>query len=399
MGMRQPLTGVNPTGLELHSTSEVRPQSPIPNTISLRNLQIGDVVTTPSRGMLTAIGRTSLNDDVFEEDSTTRFFEREIADICAHEAAAFVLTGTMANQLALRVLLPQPPHSVLADSQSHIVHWEAGGVAHLSGAMVQLIRPLNGRYLTLDDIRRHAIITEDVHKCPTRVISLENTTSGNVVPLAELRRIKSWAEQKRVAVHIDGARLWEAVAAGAGTMREFAQCADMLTLDFSKNLGAPMGAMVVGPARLIQRLRRFRKSIGGGMRQAGVLAAAAREAVMENFGLGQTDSRGVLVRCHGLARRAGRMWTERGGKLLREVDTNMLWLDLKTAGIDPRDWNEEGRKQGIKLDGMRVVMHHQVCEEALENLKAVMDKVLKCSTVEHEERPDRTMSVPERAKL
>lgn len=326
--------------------------------------------------MLTAIARATLNDDVFEEDIETKSFEREIADLCAHEGAAFVISGTMANQLALRTLLHQPPHGVLADSQSHIINWEAGGVAHLSGAMVQGIRPLNMRYLTLSDLQKHAIITEDVHKCPTRVVSIENTASGTIVPLEELRRIKSWAKKNGIAVHLDGARLWEAVAAGAGTMREFALCADVVTLDFSKNLGAPMGAMVVGPAELIQRLRRIRKSIGGGMRQAGVLAAAARQAVIENFGPEQTDSKGVLAGCHKLARKTGRMWIQKGGRLLREVDTNMVWLDLRYAGIKPADWNEAGKRKGIKLDGARLVFHHQVCEEALGRLEMVMDEVL-----------------------
>lgn len=340
------------------------------------SFSLGDVITTPSQGMLTAIARTTLNDDVFEEDTTTSSFEHDIATLCGHEAAAFVLSGTMANQLALRTILHQPPHGILADAQSHIIHWEAGGVAHLSGAMVQAIRPINGRYLTLADVQKHAVITDDVHKCPTRVVSVENTTSGTIVPLAELRRIGTWARGNGIAVHMDGARLWEAVAAGAGTIREFSRCVDVVTLDFSKNLGAPMGAMVVGPAGLIRRLRRIRKSVGGGMRQAGVLAAAARQAVVENFGLGQVDSRGVLGRSHELARRVGRMWTERGGRLLREVETNMVWLDLRHAGVDSTAWNGAGTRRGIRLNGERVVLHHQVCESAMEKLKAVIEEVL-----------------------
>ncbi|KAI8262737.1 u4 u6 small nuclear ribonucleoprotein prp4 [Colletotrichum sp. SAR11_239] len=253
-----------------------------------------DVVTTPSQGMLLAIARTTLHDDVYGEDSTTRNFEEEMARTCGHESAAFVLSGTMANQLAIRSLLHQPPHAVLADASAHIIHWEAGGVAHLSGAMVQGIRPLNGLYLTLEDVKKHAVLTDDVHKCPTQVVSIENTISGVVIPLAELQRIKAWASTHGVAVHMDGARLWEAVSAGAGALDDFGKCCDVLTLDFSKNLGAPMGAMVLGSSELIRRLKRIRKSIGGGMRQAGVLAAAARQAVVENFGLGNRDTKGVL---------------------------------------------------------------------------------------------------------
>ncbi|KAF3803385.1 putative WD repeat-containing protein [Colletotrichum gloeosporioides] len=121
-----------------------------------------DVVTTPSQGMLLAIARTTLHDDVYGEDSTTRNFEEEMAKTCGHESAAFVLSGTMANQLAIRSLLHQPPHAVLADASAHIIHWEAGGVAHLSGAMVQGIRPANGLYLTLEDIKKHAVLTDDL---------------------------------------------------------------------------------------------------------------------------------------------------------------------------------------------------------------------------------------------
>jgi threonine aldolase len=326
--------------------------------------------------MLAAIGQATLNDDVYEEDYTTATFEKEIASLCGHEAAAFVLSGTMANQLALRVLLHQPPHAILADVSAHIIHWEAGGIAHLSGAMVQAIRPLNGLYLTLQDIEKHAVLTDDVHKCPTRVVSIENTCSGTIVPLDELRKVKSWTEGKGLSVHIDGARLWEAVAAGAGRLQDFAQCCDILTLDFSKNLGAPMGAMVVGSAETIKRLRRIRKSIGGGMRQAGVLASAARQAVVENFGMSQTDTRGVLGRSHMLARMVGQMWTERRGKLLRPVETNMVWLDLKESGISVEEWNRLGAKHGTRLSGNRIVLHFQICDVAMQLLRTAMDEVV-----------------------
>lgn len=146
-------------------------------------------------------------------------------------------------------------------------------------------------------------MTDDVHKCPTRVISLENTTSGHVISLSELRRIKTWADQNKIPVHLDGARLWEAISAGAGTLRDFAQCADLTTLDFSKSLAAPMGAMVVGSLPRTKALKRIRKGIGGGMRQAGVLAAAARQDVLEHFGSGIVCTQPHLPRSHGMALR------------------------------------------------------------------------------------------------
>lgn len=172
----------------------------------------------------------------------------------------------MANQLALRSLLTQPPYSILTDASSHIIHWEAGGVALLSGAMVHALRPSNGNHLTLRDVVKNYSTTSDVHKVPTRVISIEQPTLGTVIPLSDLQDIKQWATANEIRVHIDGARLWEAVSANGICIKNFAQCCDILTLDFSKNLGAPMGAVVLGSEDIIRNLKRVRKVIGGGMR-------------------------------------------------------------------------------------------------------------------------------------
>ncbi|KAG6365650.1 hypothetical protein INS49_007261 [Diaporthe citri] len=327
--------------------------------------------------MLDAIRRTTLNDDVYGEDQTTSAFEREMAAICGKEAAAFVITGTMANQLALRTLLNEaPPYAIMTDAQSHIVHWEAGGAAFINGAMVQAIRPLNGRYLTAMDAEKHAVLAYDVHKAPTRVISIENTNSGTIIPLAELQRLHSWARRNQVSIHMDGARLFDAVCASGTSLRGFAQCADLVTLDFSKNLGAPMGAMVLGTTNAIQRLKRTRKGLGGGMRQAGVLAAAARQAVVENFGLSGVDSVGTLARSNEIARSIGQLWTEGGGRLLRSVETNVVWVDLKALGIEEKEWNAAGKRRGICLDGKRIMFHHQICDEAVLQLQSVINEVL-----------------------
>jgi threonine aldolase len=336
------------------------------------------VITTPSLKILDAIRRSTLNDDVYGEDATTINFEKELAALCGLESAAFVLSGTMANQLALRALLLQPPHAILASHDSHIIHWEAGGIAHLSGAMIQSVKPSNNLYLTLEDIQKYAVVTDDIHKCPTRAISIENTSHGNIVPITELEGIKEWAEHRDIGVHIDGARLWEAMAAkgGLGSLKEFARCCDVLTLDFSKNLAAPLGAMVLGSTELIKRLKHFRKSIGGGMRQAGVLASAAREAVIENFGVNEHNPGGLLRHSHSLARRVANMWVARGGRVSRAVETNMVWLDLKAAGITTDEWNKIGEERGIRLSGKRIVLHHQICETAMKRLEIAMNHVL-----------------------
>jgi len=336
----------------------------------LRSLDVtGDVITTPSLSMLHAIAQSTLRDDVFREDTTMIDFESFIAGLAGHEAGCFALTGTMANQLALRTLLTQAPHALLCASTAHILNFEAGGPALLGGTMVQPVVPLNGKFLTLADIRAHAVLDDDdVHKCPTRAISLENTAGGSIVPLSEMQLIRQWTEENDIAIHLDGARLWEAVAAGAGTVAQYCSLADTVTLDFSKNLGAPMGAMVVSSRHIINRMRRIRKAIGGGVRQGGMLAAAARVAVEQ-----QSDK---LIRSHEMAKRVESMWRSRQGRVLRSTETNICWLDLRAAGISREDFNNAGKQQGIRLDGERVVLHHQISEEALRQISLVFDYVL-----------------------
>lgn len=342
-------------------------------------IRLGDVITTPTLSMLSAIINTTLRDDVFMEDATTTGLEAHMASLTGYEAGMFVITGTMANQLALRTSLTQPPHAILTDAQAHIVHWEAGGIASASGALLQAVSPSNATYLTLEDIKAHAETTDDVHKCPTRVISLENTVAGSIFPLSELRRISKWARSQNppILLHLDGARLWEAIAAGAGNLRDYAELFDSLSLDFSKNLGAPMGAMVLSSARFIKQARRIRKSIGGGMRQAGVLSSACRAAVDETFGPGiwGFEDGGKLRRTHEMAKSLGDLWISLGGKLERIVETNMLWLDLKDLKISKEELNKAGEKRGVKLDGKRICLHHQISEESISRLGLVFKDI------------------------
>jgi threonine aldolase len=326
--------------------------------------------------MLAAMTTSTLHDDVFREDTTTLSFESYMAHLCGHEDGAFVISGTMANQLALRTLLGQQPYAILADARAHIIHFEGGSVS-MNGAAVQQVRPSNGRYMRLEDIIKKAVISDDVHKCPTQVISIENTAGGSIVPIDEMKRISDWARRHGIKLHLDGARLWEAVAAGAGSLKDYCTLCDLVCLDFSKNLGAPMGAMVLGVGRLIAQLRRVRKSIGGAMRQCGPLVAAARVAVDEQFGSGVWGSLDTLRRVHEVAMRVGEMWMEHGGRLLGGVETNQVWVDLEDAGIDARVWNEIGRKHGVKLDGKRIVLHHQISEDAVSKLGDVFCEVLK----------------------
>lgn len=319
----------------------------------------GDTMTKPTLSMLDAICQTTLLDDVFNEDPVTNSLQEYVAERTGHEGALLVMSGTMGNQVAIRTHLVQPPYSVLCDHRSHIICYEAGGVSAWTGATVQPVIPKNGIYLTLDDVQRHAVLDDDQHYCPTTLISLENTLDGMVMPLDEARRITEWAHANNVKVHLDGARLWEAVAAGAGSLAEYTSLFDSVSLCFSKGLGAPIGSIITGSKEFIKKARWFRKSIGGGTRQAGVISAAARVAVEETFGPDPHGQEGKLRDTHAKARRVADLWTARGGKLQHPVHTNMVWLDLDASGVGPNDLAEIGKEKDMKLSGGRVVVHYR----------------------------------------
>jgi threonine aldolase len=336
----------------------------------------GDVVTTPTPSMLRAIQQCTLLDDVFMEDPTTLSLESHLASLTRHEASLFVLSGTMGNELALRSHLTQPPYSILCDYRAHILEWEAGGVASLCGALVKGVVPSNGVYLTLEDIKKNIILSDDVHACPTRAISLENTLGGTIMPLSETQRISQFARSHGVRLHLDGARLWEAVVAGAGSLTDYTTCFDSVSLCFSKGLGAPVGSILVGSKPFIKQARWIRKSIGGGLRQPGIITAAARVAVDETFGRGPNGEGGLLRRSHEVAREIAKLWEDMGGKLAKRTETNMVWFDLEDAGMSEEDFVKVGEKHRLRVLGGRLVVHYQISAEAMERLRGVMAEVL-----------------------
>lgn len=285
-----------------------------------------------------------------------------------------------------------PPHALLTDVRSHINAWEAGGAAATCGAHMQPVHPANGHHLTLADVRRVAVVSEDVHACPTRLVTLENTLAGTVLPLADAQAIAAWcrAQNPPILVHLDGARLWEAVARLAedetpnatpeemttsqiALLRAYCAAADSVSLCFSKGLGAPIGSMIAGSQAFVKRARWVRKSIGGALRQAGVIAAPARVAVDETF-LGNR-----LVASHVQAKRIAAMWTSKGGKLAEPTETNMVWLDIEAARLSKEKFVAVMLEEGLKAIGGRLVVHYQIGDEAVGRLQKMMDRVLKDS--------------------
>jgi threonine aldolase len=326
--------------------------------------------------MLAAVQNCTLLDDVFMEDPTTISLEDHLAAMTQHESALFVLSGTMGNQLALRSHLTQPPHSILCDYRAHVLEWEAGGVASLCGALVKGVVPSNGVYLTVEDIKKNVILSDDVHACPTRVISLENTLAGTIMPLSEVRLISAFAKEHNIKLHLDGARIWEAVVAGAGSLPDFTTCFDSVSLCFSKGLGAPVGSILVGKKQFIKHARWVRKSLGGGLRQPGVITAAARVAVDETFGRGPNGEGSLLKKSHDVAKNIAKFWESKGGRLANPTETNMIWLDLKDAGISDDEFVELGQRHGLRFFGARLVVHYQISKEAVAKLENVMDAVI-----------------------
>lgn len=241
--------------------------------------------------------------------------------------------------------------------------------------MVEAVLPSNGMYLTLEDIKKYVGLDNNIHYCLTKVICLEITIGGVVTPLDEVRRISAFAKENNIRMHCDGARLWEAVASGAGSLDSFAECFDTVNLCFSKGLGAPIGSILVGPKDTIKHAKWMRKAIGGALRQSGVVTAAARVAVDTTFGKGPNGEGGLLKESHATAKRVEKLWADIGGKTQHPVHTNMIWLDLESMGCSDGRFVELGAKHGLKLSGSRVITHYQVGEEAIQRLTEVFKEV------------------------
>jgi len=336
--------------------------------------------------MFSHMQRASRGDDVYEEDSSVRALEQHVAQLAGHDAALFCATGTMSNQLAFRASLLQPPASILCDTRSHVYRYEAGGIAALSQATVYAAQALanKGHHLTVQDIARDFVVDDrDVHMAPTRLISLENTLNGVVMPLQEMQAIADFARSNKVRLHLDGARLWNATVAQGCSLKDFTQECDSVSLCLSKGLGAPIGSMLVGNEALIQKARHFRKMMGGGWRQAGGLAAVAQWCIEHVWP--------TMQETHDLAAYLAKGLVQHGAKLSVPVETNMVFLDLAGTGVHLSEFStrldaEEGIKIGSKeaprdQTQVRLVLHYQISKEAVDRLLAVFgDMATKASS-------------------
>jgi threonine aldolase len=239
-----------------------------------------DTVTRPTPGMLQAMMQARVGDDVYGEDETVEALQTKAAALFGMEAALFCPTGTMSNQIGIKVNT-QPGDEVICSRLAHIYSHEGGGIAVHSGASVRLLEGVNGNF-TAEQVRANVNRREDPHLPWTRVVAIENTVNlggGACWDFAEVERIRAVCDQHELALHLDGARLFNALSAQGQTAGQYGRLFTTISICLSKGLGAPAGSLLLGSRTLIAKAKRWRKTMGGGMRQAGYLAAAGLYAL------------------------------------------------------------------------------------------------------------------------
>lgn len=324
--------------------------------------------------MRKAMAEAEVGDDVYGEDPTINSLQEKVAKLLGKERAVFVPSGTMANQLSIKAHT-QPGDEVIIDASSHAYNFEGGAGAVLSGVQFFCLPGTRG-ILEVSQVEE-AIRPIDAHFPKTRLICLENTHNrggGSVYPIKNMSEIFKLAKSKGLLVHLDGARLWNASAASGIKPRAYAQWADSVAVCLSKGLGAPVGSLVAGSEGFIDRVHRFRKMFGGGMRQAGILAAAGIYALDHHLEKLQAThdqakrlARG-LSRCQGVSIDPG------------QIETNIVIFDVTHSGKTPALVAAAMKKKGVLIHALgktriRLVTHIDISdndiEKALEAFKQI----------------------------
>jgi threonine aldolase len=317
-----------------------------------------DTVTQPTPAMREAMHRAGLGDDVYGEDPTVNELERLAAEMTGKEAAVFTPSGTQSNLIALLAHC-QRGHEYIVGQAAHTYLYEGGGAAVLGGIQPCPIPFTDAGELPLDDVQA-AIKPDDSHFAITRLVCLENTHAGKVLPLDYLRRYSELCLNRGLQRHLDGARVFNAAVALDVPVSEIAQHFDTVSMCLSKGLGAPVGSVLAGDADTISRARRWRKMVGGGMRQAGVIAAAGIFALQHHVQrLGEDHARAARV--------AEALEGIDGFRLAWQPETNMVFLhdempvdELAAHLLDA----------GIRISGHRWVFHQDVSDEQVETVIA-----------------------------
>jgi threonine aldolase len=333
-----------------------------------------DTVTRPSRGMRAAMAEAEVGDDVFGEDPTVRLLELRIAEMLGKEAALFVPSGTMGNQLGVRVHCAAGDEFI-CESNCHILFYEQGAYAQLFGIAAQPVEGDHGVLRVEQLVDRIRPGTND-HYARTRMVTLENTHNrgmGRVQPYDNVVEICGWAADNGLARHLDGARLFNAVVATGISAAEWAGHFDTISVCFSKGLGAPVGSALVGPPDLIRQARRHRKALGGGMRQAGIIAAGALYALEHNIERLADDHENARMLADAIRVTPGlKLYTD-------SVDTNIVIFEINPELGTAAAFSARLRDEGVLMNvnapqRLRAVTHLDVNREQVEYAATIIQE-------------------------
>jgi threonine aldolase len=332
-----------------------------------------DTVTRPTPAMRQAMATAPVGDDVFGDDPTVIALERQVAELFGHEAALFAPSGTMANQIALQLVVP-PAGELLAGADAHVVTYELGGAAALGGISTRTWPSVGA---ALDVAQIEAMIRPAGYpSVPTRAIAVEQTHNlggGGVVGLDTLRALREVADATGVALHCDGARIWHAHVADSVPLNVYGELFDTLSVCLSKGLGAPIGSLIIGSTERIAQARVIRKRLGGGMRQVGILAAAGQHALDHHVER--------LAEDHARARRLAEALEPLGVVEAARVRTNLVPLDLTKAALDAPSLAAAAAERGVLIAAMlprtaRLVTHLDLTDNDVDQAIEVLVDLL-----------------------
>ena len=319
-----------------------------------------DTVTKPTPQMIEAMMKAKVGDDVFGEDVSINELENITASMFGMEAAIFCPSGTMTNQIAIKCH-SQPGDEVICDESSHIYQYEGGGIASNSGASVKLLQGNLGRLNA--ELVKVAINADDVHKANTSLVSLENTSNrggGSCYDFEEIKKLQALCKENQLAFHLDGARLWNALIAKKETAKQYGEVFDSISVCLSKSLGCPVGSLLVGKKDFIKKARRVRKAFGGGMRQAGFIAAAGIYALENNINRLEED--------HIHAKKIAEAISKKEFvKMVLPVETNIIIFELDDTITAPNLVSklklENILGYAISPNRVRLVLHLDINEQ------------------------------------
>ena len=334
-----------------------------------------DTVTRPVPDMLRAMAAAQVGDDVYGEDPAVNALEEQTAALFGHEAAVFVPSGTMGNQVCLQLVVP-PAQELLCGAEDHVVTYEHGGAARYGGISSRTLEAVRG-LITADDVARQ-LRPAGWGTVATSAVSVEQTHNrggGAVHPLSSLEELRAFTQQHGVALHCDGARIWNASVASGTPLNAYGAVFDTLSVCLSKGLGAPVGSLVVTDAARAAEARVLRKRLGGGMRQAGVLAAAGSWALEHHVERLADD--------HARARRVAQTIADAAPGVVDPalVETNLVPLDLSGTPLDGPQLAAAAREQGVLLSVLspsraRLVTHLDVDDAAATTAGEVVARLL-----------------------